>query len=103
MSGRRDAVYGALFGAQSAHGSAQADSQQQGGLHAPGAPIDLALLTPAAPQHARLTVGARMEVAACEADHEGEWDGEWEECELLADHGETCDVRIVSDGEAGKG
>jgi len=58
---------------------------------------------PAAPQHARLTVGARLEVACCDADHEGEWDGEWEECEVLADHGETCDVRIVSDGEVCKG
>ena len=23
---------------------------------------------------------------------------EWEECEVLAEHGDTCDVRIVSDG-----
>ena len=40
-----------------------------------------------------------MEVACCDADHEGEWEGEWEECEVVADHGETCDVRIVEDGE----
>ena len=45
------------------------------------------------------TRGVRMEVACCDADHEGEWDGEWEECEVVADHGETCDVRIVEDGE----
>ena len=43
--------------------------------------------------------GLRMEVACCDADHEGEWEGEWEECEVVADHGETCDVRIVEDGE----
>jgi len=44
-----------------------------------------------------------MEVACCDADHEGEWDGEWEECEVVADHGETCDVRIVEDGEVCRG
>merc|ERR1712127_820508 len=43
--------------------------------------------------------GLRMEVACCDADQEGEWEGEWEECEVVADHGETCDVRIVEDGE----
>ena len=40
-----------------------------------------------------------MEVACCDADQEGEWEGEWEECEVVADHGDTCDVRIVEDGE----
>ena len=40
-----------------------------------------------------------MEVACCDADHEGVWEGEWEECEVVADHGDTCDVRIVEDGE----
>ena len=40
-----------------------------------------------------------MEVACCDTDHEGEWKGEWEECEVVADHGEKCDVRIVVDGE----
>ena len=44
-----------------------------------------------------------MEVACCDADHEGEWEGEWEECEVIADHGETCDVRIVEDGEVCRG
>eukprot|EP00964_Phaeocystis_antarctica_P047593 scaffold27535_cov103-Phaeocystis_antarctica.AAC.1 len=39
-----------------------------------------------------------MEVAKCDADQEGEWEGEWEECEIVADHGDTCDVRIVEDG-----
>ena len=43
--------------------------------------------------------GMRMEVACCDADHEGVWEGEWEECEVLVDHGGTCDVRIVEDGE----
>ena len=43
--------------------------------------------------------GLRMEVACCDADQEGVWEGEWEECEVVADHGETCDVRIVEDGE----
>ena len=47
--------------------------------------------------------GLRMEVACCDADHEGEWEGEWEECEVVADHGETCDVRIVEDGEVCRG
>ena len=40
-----------------------------------------------------------MEVASCDADHKGEWKGEWEECEVLADHGDTCNVRIVEDGQ----
>ena len=40
-----------------------------------------------------------MEVACCDADHEGAWEGEWEECEVVADHGDTCDVRIVQGGE----
>ena len=44
-----------------------------------------------------------MEVACCDADHEGEWKGEWEECEVVADHGETCDVRIVEDDELCRG
>ena len=44
-----------------------------------------------------------MEVACCDADHEGEWEGEWEECEVVADHGETCDVRIVEDGQLCRG
>ena len=49
------------------------------------------------------TRGVRMEVACCDADHEGEWDGEWEECEVVAEHGETCDVRIVEDDELCRG
>ena len=36
-----------------------------------------------------LAPGMRMEVACCAADHEGEWEGEWEECVVVADHGET--------------
>ena len=44
-----------------------------------------------------------MEVASCDADHKGEWKGEWEECEVVADHGDTCDVRIVDDGELCRG
>ena len=40
-----------------------------------------------------------MEVACCDADQAGEWEGEWEECEVVADHGDTCDVRIVQGGE----
>jgi len=47
----------------------------------------------------RPPAGLRMEVACCDADHRGQWDGEWEECEVLVDHGGTCDVRIVEDGE----
>ena len=43
--------------------------------------------------------GLRMEVACCDADQEGVWEGEWEECEVVADHGDTCDVRIVEDNE----
>ena len=49
------------------------------------------------------TRGVRMEVACCDADHEGEWDGEWEECEVVAEHGDTCDVRIVEDDELCRG
>ena len=42
----------------------------------------------------------RMEVAECEPDHEGAWDGAWEECEVVAERGDnTCDVRILEDGE----
>ena len=50
-----------------------------------------------------LAPGMRMEVACCSADHEGEWEGEWEECEVLAEHGALCDVRILSDGEVCSG
>ena len=47
------------------------------------------------------------EVAACDPDHTGEWDGTWEEgewdgtwelCTLEEDDGECCTVRIVKDG-----
>ena len=47
------------------------------------------------------------EVAACDPDHTGEWDGTWEEgewdgtwelCTLEEDNGECCTVRIVQDG-----
>ena len=42
---------------------------------------------------------ARMEVASCPPEHEGESHGPWETCELVAEHREgTCDVRIASDG-----
>ena len=46
-----------------------------------------------------LAPGLRMEVACCPAYHEGVWEGKWEECEVVADHGDTCDVRIVEDGQ----
>ena len=39
---------------------------------------------PAAP---RLPGGLRMEVACCDADQEGVWEGDWEECEVVADYG----------------
>ena len=55
----------------------------------------------AAPE--RLQAGSRAEVAGCDADHEGEWDGIWDECVVVADHGATCDVRIVEDGELCEG
>ena len=55
------------------------------------APQQPAAPPPGGPQ----TSGQRMEVACCDADQEGVWEGEWEECEVVADHGETCDVRIV--------
>ena len=50
-----------------------------------------------------LAPGLRMEVACCPADQPGVWEGKWEECEVVADHGETCDVRIVEDGELCRG
>ena len=43
--------------------------------------------------------GVRMEVASCDADHEGEWDGAWDECYILAERADSFDVRIVSDGQ----
>ena len=43
--------------------------------------------------------GVRMEVASCDADHEGEWDGAWDECYILAERVDSFDVRIVSDGQ----
>ena len=43
--------------------------------------------------------GLRMEVACCDADHEGEWDGAWDECYILAERADSFDVRIVSDGQ----
>ena len=39
------------------------------------------------------------EVAECDPDYEGEWDGTWELCTLVEDNGERCSVRIVSDGK----
>jgi hypothetical protein len=45
----------------------------------------------------------RMEVACCDADHAGEWEGDWEECVMVAERGETCDVRIIDDGELCRG
>ena len=43
-------------------------------------------------------------MASCDADwYGGEWEGAWEECELLAEHGALCDVRILSDGEVCSG
>jgi hypothetical protein len=42
-------------------------------------------------------------VACCDADHAGEWEGEWEECEVVADHGAACDVRIMQGGELCRG
>ena len=42
---------------------------------------------------------ARYEVATCDADHVGEWEGEWEACELAAERGHVCDVRVVEGGE----
>ena len=57
--------------------------------------------TPAA--HGRLLAGSRAEVAGCDDDHAGEWDGVWEECTVVADHGATCDVRIVTDGQLCEG
>ena len=44
-----------------------------------------------------------MEVACCDANHVGEWNGEWEACEVVADNGATCDVRITGDGELCRG
>ena len=64
-----------------------------------GVPAEAARHSAAAAAPPPLAGGLRMEVACCDADHEGEWEGEWEECEVVADHGETCDVRIVEDGE----
>ena len=53
--------------------------------------------------HERLRAGSRAEVAGCDDDHEGEWDGVWEECMVVADNGATCDVRILEDGELCEG
>ena len=64
-----------------------------------GVPAEAARHSAAAAAPPPAAGGLRMEVACCDADHEGEWEGEWEECEVVADHGETCDVRIVEDGE----
>ena len=39
------------------------------------------------------------QVARCSADHVGEWHGEWQECRVVARHGDdTCDVCIFEDG-----
>ena len=39
------------------------------------------------------------EVAACDPDHEGEWDGVWEVCTLEKDDDACCTVRLVKDCE----
>jgi LSD1 subclass zinc finger protein len=41
---------------------------------------------------------ATHEIACCDPDHEGDWGGEWDPCRILADHGDTVDVRD-SDGD----
>ena len=41
----------------------------------------------------------RMLVAACDPDHTGVWNGEWEECEVLKTHDTTYDLSIIADGE----
>ena len=42
--------------------------------------------------------GLGYEVAACDPDHEGPWEGEWEPCELLSHSGGYWKVKILSDG-----
>ena len=39
------------------------------------------------------------EAAACDPDHEGEWDGVWEVCTLEKDDDAYCTVRLVKDCE----
>jgi hypothetical protein len=36
---------------------------------------------------------ATHEIACCNPDHEGDWDGEWDPCHILVDNGDTVDVR----------
>ena len=42
--------------------------------------------------------GLGYEVAACDPDHEGPWEGEWEPCELLSHSGGYWKLKILSDG-----
>jgi len=48
---------------------------------------------------------ACYEVACCDADHRGAWEGAWEACEIVAEYWsearreEACDVQIAEDGE----
>ena len=74
--------------------AARAATAVEASAAAPAAAPPVASVAPPPPPG-----GLRMEVACCDADHEGVWEGEWEECEVVADHGDTCDVRIVEDGE----
>lgn len=75
----------------------------------PAAPLAPAQAKRAAPASAQpavpaLEVGAAMEVKGCGEDcNLSCLECPWETCEIVADHGELCDVRIKSDGELCKG
>ena len=44
-----------------------------------------------------------FEVAACDADYVGEWQGLWEVCEILSRDSSSCTVRIQEDGAVCEG
>ena len=91
------AAEGASAAAEAVATEAAADTAAVGGAGA--AAEDAA---GAAAEGAAITAAegtARYEVAACGADHVGEWEGEWEACELAAERGDVCDVRIAEGGE----
>ena len=59
---------------------------------------------PRAPAQPELEVGAAMDVQGCGEGCDLSCDAcEWEACTIVADYGQTCDVRITSDGDLCKG
>ena len=114
--GAGGAAEGAAQGKPSFDSTMQAyqPADAAGAAAAGGAAAAAAAAVGAAEGKARKTThqaqGAReaaacYEVACCDADHRGAWEGAWEACEIVAEYWcevrreKACDVQIAEDGE----